>query len=108
MVSSLFDLSLPAEEGTRFYSFTSLDTKRTLDTAPKSFNCRMCYHRAERTYVADEPNTTWIYCNRCKTPTRHILVASHSYNSSPLDEEGSLASDSWGEYRLWACAGCDT
>jgi len=52
--------------------------------------------------VANEPNTAWIYCNYCRTRTRHVLVGSHSYDHA---EE---ANAEWGDYRLWKCAGCDT
>ena len=45
-----------------------------------------------------------IYCNRCKTNTHHELLGSHEYHFG--GEEGEP--HEWGEYKLWACAGCDT
>jgi Domain of unknown function (DUF4145) len=56
--------------------------------------------------VTEAIKPSWIYCNACKHHTRHILVASQKYNDSPGLEEGGP--ETWGEYRLWACAGCDT
>jgi hypothetical protein len=44
--------------------------------------------------------TKSIYCNHCRTDTRHVFVASRDY--------GGEGSAEWGEYILWACAGCDT
>jgi len=45
-----------------------------------------------------------IYCNRCKTNTHHELLGSHEYHFG--GDEGEP--HEWGEYKLWACAGCDT
>jgi hypothetical protein len=39
-----------------------------------------------------------IYCNRCRGETRHYLIAYHEYAGEA----------EWGDYILWACAGCDT
>jgi hypothetical protein len=48
--------------------------------------------------MAEVAKEKHIYCNRCKGVTRHRLTGSHEY-STDVEE---------GEYRLWACAGCDT
>jgi len=53
-----------------------------------------------------EKKTAWIYCNACSRSTRHIVVASKTYNNSGPEEDAPPAE--WGEYRLWSCAGCDT
>jgi hypothetical protein len=60
----------------------------------------------KRQAMAEPQKTSWIYCNLCKGKTRHVLVASKEYNYGSRVEEGEPAE--WGEYRLWACAGCDT
>jgi hypothetical protein len=49
-------------------------------------------------------NTRRIFCNFCKQVTHHNLVLSHAYDYR-IDEESP---DEYGQYRLWACAGCDT
>ena len=54
--------------------------------------------------MAEADNTSWIYCNGCQQNTRHVLVASKEYRHDSPDENAGW----WGEYRLWACAGCDT
>jgi hypothetical protein len=54
--------------------------------------------------VAEAIKDTRIYCNHCKSKTRHSFVGSRDYYFGG-DEEGP---DEWGTYRLWACAGCDT
>jgi len=51
----------------------------------------------------EAPKAAHIYCNRCRVTTRHNLVATKEYHYG--DPEG--ATDVWGEYRLWSCAGCD-
>jgi hypothetical protein len=56
--------------------------------------------------MAEPDKTSWIYCNLCKHSTRHVLVTSKKYNHSSCEEDGEPVE--WGEYRLWACAGCDT
>lgn len=48
--------------------------------------------------MMESPKENHIYCNRCNGVTRHRLTGSHEY-STDVEE---------GEYRLWACAGCDT
>lgn len=55
--------------------------------------------------MSETENKKWIYCNHCKGVTRHVWVASHSYGRGWAEEDGT---DEWGEYILWACAGCDT
>jgi hypothetical protein len=52
--------------------------------------------------MADEQKTRWIYCNHCKSETRHVFLVSKDYRYP--DENGP---DEWGVYRLWSCAGCD-
>jgi hypothetical protein len=54
--------------------------------------------------VTEADKTCWIYCNSCQQNTRHVLVASKEYRHDSPDESAAW----WGEYRLWACAGCDT
>jgi len=49
-----------------------------------------------------EQEMQWIYCNHCRTKTRHVCVGSKDYHS---EEDGP---GEWGTYRLWTCAGCDT
>jgi hypothetical protein len=56
--------------------------------------------------MAEADKTSWIYCNVCKGSTQHVLVASKEYDGHLRVGSGDLAE--WGEYRLWACAGCDT
>lgn len=56
--------------------------------------------------MSESEKTSWIYCNECNGTTRHALVASKEYNNAP--RTGELELSAWGEYILWACAGCDT
>ena len=49
--------------------------------------------------------TMRIFCNTCKTPTRHNLVDLHEYHFGD-SEIGHM--EVWGTYSFWACAGCDT
>lgn len=51
-----------------------------------------------------EVKTQRIYCNHCEHPTWHHFIGSHEYHF----DGGEGGPDEWGEYRLWACAGCDT
>lgn len=51
-----------------------------------------------------ESKKIWIHYNHCKTSTHHDIVGSHEYHFSG----GESGPDEWGEYSLWACAGCDT
>lgn len=55
--------------------------------------------------MANDDKTTRIFCNTCKTPTRHNLIDLHKYHSGD-SEIGCI--EVWGTYFLWACAGCDT
>jgi Domain of unknown function (DUF4145) len=52
--------------------------------------------------VPERSDVYWIYCNRCKNRTRHILVGSKEYRYVEEDEPSE-----WGIYRMWSCAGCD-
>lgn len=54
--------------------------------------------------MSDKSDRKRIYCNHCKTLTWHGFVASHQYLFG--GDEGEP--QEWGEYKLWACAGCDT
>lgn len=63
-------------------------------------------HCPWRCALADGERASWIYCNLCRGKTRHLLVASKEYNFGSRVDLGEPAE--WGEYRLWACAGCDT
>jgi hypothetical protein len=56
---------------------------------------------------AATPKSKSIFCNRCRTVTHHNLEGIKSYFlGGPTEED--VSPNYWGEYRLWACAGCDT
>jgi hypothetical protein len=56
------------------------------------------------TFMMDDVEQEQIYCNYCAAETRHLSVSSRKYHR----RETQLRSAEWGEYVLWACAGCDT
>ena len=53
--------------------------------------------------MAEDKKSKRIYCNTCKSTTHHLM-----HGSSPYHHEDELGYYLQGEYRLWACAGCDT
>ncbi len=55
----------------------------------------------------NKPMKKYIFCNRCRDETNHILKAEHYRDYPNYNPDGSLGFVERLGYRFWVCAGCD-
>lgn len=67
-----------------------------------NFGCRMRSLK-EDTVSEDGQETKRIFCNWCKTPTKHVLSATHSRRR--IVEEGEQPGEI--TTSIWSCSGCE-
>lgn len=57
--------------------------------------------------IPDEISKKYIFCNKCKNETNHVLHAEH-FRDYPNFYEGQLACVERIGFKFWICAGCDS